>query len=131
MFLPVRLLIAGDDLEIGEGKSIRNAITTALGGPDTRTLTRVLRIGLLAPPASCSRTATFVTGLGDIPDLLEDLDAEALVVGVVAGEVAVVLALGVGAGAAKDELFPVAHCHLLWGRGVTVRRRWELLESVS
>lgn len=56
-----------------------------------------------------ARGAALVAGLGDVPDLLEDLDAEALVVGVVAGEVAVVLALGVGAGAAEDEFLPVAH----------------------
>lgn len=31
-------------------------------------------------------------------------------VGIVAGEMAVVLPLGVGAGASEDELFPVAHC---------------------
>lgn len=47
-------------------------------------------------------------------------------VGVVAREVAIVLALGVGAGAAEDELFPVAHLDP-YGLG----GRMELLESVS
>lgn len=50
-----------------------------------------------------------ITALRDIPDLLQDLDTKALVVGVVSCEVTVVLALSVGARAAKDELFPVAH----------------------
>lgn len=51
-----------------------------------------------------------VAGLGHIPDLLKHLHAEALVVGVVTCEVAVVLALRIGTGAAEDEFFPVAHC---------------------
>lgn len=59
-----------------------------------------------------------VAGFGHIPDLLEDLHAEALVVGIVARKVAVVLALGVGASAAKDELFPVAHGDVLGSRVV-------------
>jgi hypothetical protein len=77
-------------------------------------LTGFLPIGLV-----CSRRcpvvplAAFVADLGHFPDLLEDLHTEALVVGVVAGEMAVALALGVGAGAAEDELFPVAHCGVI------------------
>lgn len=71
-------------------------------------------VGLVAPATSCSgAAAALVTSLGDVPDLFEDLDAEALVVGIVAGEVAVVLALCVRAGAAEDELFPVAHIGVL------------------
>lgn len=50
----------------------------------------------MAPAAGCpGAAAAFVTGLRDVPDFLEDLDTEALVIGVVAGEVAVILALGV------------------------------------
>lgn len=53
--------------------------------------------------------STLVTGFGDVPDLLEDLDTKALMVGVVASKVTVILALGVGAGATEDEFFPIAH----------------------
>lgn len=55
-----------------------------------------------------------VARLGHIPDLPEDLDREALVVGVVAREVAVVLEPGKRAGAAEDEFLPVAHVKMLW-----------------
>lgn len=64
---------------------------------------------------SCSATAAagaFITCFRDVPYLLEDLDAEALVVRVVARKVAVVFAFGIGAGAAEDELLPVAHIGL-------------------
>lgn len=65
-------------------------------GPSSPATVRVLCVGLVVPPASCpGAAAALVTGLGDVPDLLEDLDAEALMIGIVAGEVAVVLALGV------------------------------------
>lgn len=53
----------------------------------------------MAPAIGRSRpaAAALVTCLRHIPDLLQDLDAKALVIRVVACEVAVVLALGVGA----------------------------------
>lgn len=97
-----------------------------------KALTGILRrVGLVCPPASCSGVAAaFITGLGNVPDLLEDLDTKALVVGVVAGEVAVVLALCVGARAAEDELFPVAHLDLIgtgWCKaavGVSILDLW-------
>lgn len=54
-------------------------------------------------------TAAFIAGLRYVPDLLEDLDPKALVIGIVACEVAVVLALGVGTRAAENEFLPVAH----------------------
>lgn len=88
-------------------------IGTPPRSPQQETLTGILGISLVVPPMSRPGVAAaFVTSLRDVPDLFEDLDTKALVVGIVAGEVAVVLALGVGAGAAKDELFPVAHSGL-------------------
>lgn len=39
--------------------------------------------------------STLVAHFGDVPDLLEDLDPKALVVGVVAGKVAIILPLSV------------------------------------
>lgn len=57
-----------------------------------------------------SATAAFITGPGNVPYLLEYLNAKTLVVWVVSCEVAIVLALGIGTLAAKDEFFPVTHC---------------------
>lgn len=69
----------------------------------------------------CPTTIAFITGFGNIPDFFEDLNAETLVVGVITGEMTVILELCVGAGATEDEFFPVAHVGLylyfFWGGG--------------
>lgn len=69
--------------------------------------------------------STLVADLGDVPDLLEDLHPKALVVGIVAGKVAIVFSFGVGARAAKDEFFPITHLGrrdtLKYGRAREVR----------
>lgn len=58
---------------------------------------------------------TFVANFGHVPDLFEDLDTKALVVGVVAGKMAVVLPLSIGARTPKDEFFPVTHLETYGG----------------
>lgn len=44
------------------------------------------------------------------PGLAQDLDTETLMVGIVAGKVAIRLEAHCGVAALKEELFPVTHC---------------------